>query len=83
MLLELLFLTGSVTPGHPTVYSGLMGQLEVRIPRLDADLSVDGKLDEPVWNDAAVLTGFSQFSPVDGVPAADTTEVLVLSLIHI
>ncbi len=26
---------------------------------------------------AALLTGFSQFSPVDGVPAADSTEVLV------
>ena len=38
---------------------------------------MDGVLDEAVWARAAVLTGFSQFSPVDGVPAADSTEVLV------
>jgi hypothetical protein len=38
---------------------------------------VDGKLDEVAWSTAAVLTGFSQFSPTDGVPAVDSTEVLV------
>ncbi|MGQ0712557.1 MAG: DUF5916 domain-containing protein [Gemmatimonadaceae bacterium] len=34
-------------------------------------------LDEPVWSQAVVLAGFSQFSPVDGVPAQDSTEVLI------
>ena len=34
-------------------------------------------LDEAGLGPCRVLTGFSQFSPVDGVPAADSTEVLV------
>ena len=38
---------------------------------------IDGKLDEPVWNEAARLTGFSEYQPVDGRPAEDSTEVLV------
>jgi hypothetical protein len=77
MLLELFLLSASVTPDPPLVYNGRVGQLQVRIPRLEADLSVDGKLDEAAWGEAAVLTGFSQFSPTDGVPAADSTQVLV------
>jgi hypothetical protein len=77
MLLELFLLSASVTPDPPLVYNGRVGQLQVRVPRLEADLSVDGKLDEAAWGEAAVLTGFSQFSPTDGVPAADSTQVLV------
>ena len=38
---------------------------------------VDGRLDEPVWQRAALLTGFSQYQPVDSRPAADSTEVRV------
>ena len=46
-------------------------------PRLDTTDLVDGDLTEPAWAHAAVLTGFSQFSPTDGVAAEDSTEVLV------
>ncbi|HET6765640.1 MAG TPA: DUF5916 domain-containing protein, partial [Longimicrobiaceae bacterium] len=59
------------------VYSGREHQLSVRIPRVDASVQVDGALDEPVWTQAAVLTGFSQYAPNDGLPAADSTQVLV------
>jgi hypothetical protein len=59
------------------VYHGRNGNLDVLPLRDEAAVVVDGKLDEAVWARAAVLTGFSQFSPVDGVPAADSTEVLV------
>ena len=38
---------------------------------------MDGRLDEPVWAQAARLTGFSMYSPVDGRAAPDSTEVLV------
>src|SRR5688572_27167888 len=61
----------------PQVYHGRAGNLEVRLPRLEADIEVDGRLGEAAWGQAAVLTGFSQFSPSDGVPAADSTDVLV------
>jgi hypothetical protein len=60
-----------------TTYIGRENQLNVRIPRIEADATIDGVLDEPVWQHAAVLTGFSEFSPQDGVPAADSTEVRV------
>ena len=59
------------------VYVGTSHQLHVRVPRLEADDRVDGQLDEPVWRQAALLTGFSQFSPQDGVAADDSTQVLV------
>lgn len=59
------------------VYSGRAGQTQVVIPRIDASVTVDGRLDEPVWQHAARLTDFSQYQPVDGRPAEDPTEVLV------
>jgi hypothetical protein len=61
----------------PIVYHGRSGKLDVLPPRLEAEIEIDGRLAEDAWADAALLTGFSQFSPVDGVPAADSTEVLI------
>ena len=49
----------------------------VTIPRIEATVQVDGRLDEPPWSQAARLGGFSQFQPVDGRPAEEQTEVLV------
>lgn len=46
-------------------------------PRIEAEIIVDGRLDEPAWQRAARLTGFSQYQPVDSRPAPDSTEVLV------
>src|SRR5690349_24783509 len=48
------------------------------VPRIAAaDVAVDGRLDEPVWSEAAVLRGFSQYLPNDNRPADDSTTVLV------
>lgn len=56
----------------------LAGQApSVRIPRIEADIAVDGLLDEPVWRQAARLDGFKQYRPVDSRPAEDSTVVLV------
>ena len=77
MRLALLLLLYSGITDPPTTYDGRAGKLSVSIPRIELEPVVDGKLDEPVWGEAALLTGFSQFSPTDGVPAADSTEVLV------
>jgi len=63
--------------GPAGVYSGRAHQLGVHPPRIAAEVTVDGRLDEPVWSEAALLTGFSQYSPADGLPAADSTQVLV------
>jgi hypothetical protein len=63
-------------PGGP-VFDGRQGQLVVATPRIDKDITVDGLLSEPEWDNAAVLTGFSQFFPADGVAAQDSTKILV------
>jgi hypothetical protein len=58
-------------------FSGQAGRTDVVPPRIDTTVTLDGQLDEPVWARAAVLTGFSQFLPTDGIPAADSTTVLI------
>lgn len=60
-----------------TAYDGRANRTHVNVPRIDTVVSIDGNLDEPVWRQAARLTGFSQYQPVDGRPADDPTEVLV------
>src|SRR5689334_18329131 len=65
-------------PRAGQIRNGRQNQLEVSPPRLEEDaLRMDGSLDEPQWEQAAVLTGFSQFTPRDGIAAEDSTEVLV------
>ncbi|MDA1081493.1 MAG: DUF5916 domain-containing protein [Gemmatimonadetes bacterium] len=59
-------------------YNGRAGQLDVQVPKVQADFKIDGHLDEEAWSGASMLTGFSQFEPVDRQPADDSTEVLVL-----
>jgi hypothetical protein len=49
----------------------------VTIPRIEATVTVDGLLDEPVWAQAARLDGFHQYRPVDGRMAEEETTVLV------
>lgn len=50
---------------------------QVEPPRLEATVSIDGVLDEAVWSRAARLGSFTQYSPVDGRPAAQPTEALI------
>ncbi|HEX9936853.1 MAG TPA: DUF5916 domain-containing protein [Longimicrobium sp.] len=60
------------------VYDGARGQLDARIPRVDdPGVRVDGTLDEPAWRTAAVLTGFTQSTPAEGIAARERTETLV------
>lgn len=72
-----LALLSPASPSDPVAHSGRRGEVVVQPPRLTGMVKVDGVLDEPVWKQAALLTGFSQFTPVDGMPASDSTEVLV------
>ncbi len=59
------------------VYDGRSNQTRVVIPRIDSTVVIDGHLDEPVWSQAARLSGFSQYQPVDSRPAEEPTEVRV------
>src|SRR5467141_2189817 len=75
MLAVLLFLQSAAA--QQSVYDGHLRQIDVRLPRIEtAAVRIDGVLDEDAWRQAAVLTGFSQYRPVDSRPAADSTEVL-------
>ena len=69
-LLAAIFASG---PAYP----GVDRNLRVTPPRIDAAADIDGQLTEPVWEQAARLTGFSQYAPDDGRAAADQTEVRV------
>src|SRR2546427_816431 len=76
MLAVLLVLLQSVGDPQP-VYDGRLHRIEVRVPRIDApSVHVDGVLDEAAWQQAALLTGFTQYRPVDSRPAEDSTEGL-------
>ncbi len=66
-------------PANSLVFLGSAGELEVRAPRLeDPEIRINGMLDEDAWAGAAVLAGFTQFNPVEGEPAEEPTEVLIL-----
>ncbi len=64
-------------PDSLGIYSGRARQLDVRIPRMEAEVVIDGDLGDSAWAHAALLTGFSQYAPNDGVSAVDSTQVLV------
>ena len=45
--------------------------------RLEAPPTIDGKLDDPVWDDATQVEGFLQIRPFHGEPSPVTTAVLL------
>lgn len=60
------------------VYHARQRQTTAEVPRLDDDsIRVDGVLDEGAWRKASLLTGFSNYLPIDNRPADDSTEVYV------
>lgn len=76
MLPLLLCLLLQQVSDAPAVVEG-RGSPSVTIPRIEATVQVDGRLDEEVWSKAARLGGFSQYLPSDSRPAEERTEVLV------
>ncbi|HEV8195455.1 MAG TPA: DUF5916 domain-containing protein [Gemmatimonadales bacterium] len=58
-------------------YDGRARQLDIKIPRIEAEITIDGVMNEPVWGQAARLIGFSRYAPTDDVAADDSTEVYV------
>jgi hypothetical protein len=75
MLVECLIL--AVQAATPQMAAGAADPYNLQIPRIASEPRIDGKLDEPVWQQAARLSGFHQFQPVDSRPAEEQTEVLV------
>ena len=50
----------------------------VGMVRTDTVPAIDGKLDDAVWAQAAVIDDFLQIRPGDGTPPSDRTEVYLL-----
>ena len=70
---------GNEGPAAAAEYIGSSGQLDVASPGVaEAEIVIDGELGEAAWESAALLTGFTQFDPVEGVPATQRTEARVL-----
>jgi hypothetical protein len=59
------------------VYHGRARELVATVPQLDAQVRIDGDLSDDAWRRAALLTGFSDYLPLDNRPAQDSTEILV------
>ena len=49
----------------------------ITIPKFEKPPTIDGKLDEEVWQKAAVLKDFYQIQPGDNTPPSKPTEVLI------
>jgi len=49
----------------------------IHIPRLDKPPVIDGKLDDEVWKEAAVLKDFYQINPGDNVAPSAPTDVFI------
>ena len=78
MLTELFLLATLGTEPDSIRYNGRMGELEVSPPKLvDPGINVDGLLDEQAWSTAAILGGFTQYVPVEGVESSEATEIRV------
>lgn len=75
-----LLLLAAISLGPDTLhFSGQDRQLEVTPPRMEhPEIRIDGILQEPAWDSAAVLDGFSQYEPLEGIPATEDTQVRVL-----
>jgi Domain of unknown function (DUF5916)/Carbohydrate family 9 binding domain-like len=65
-------------PQPPPPAAGPPGAEYVVEPRrLSQRPVIDGKLDDPVWQQATLIAGFTQFEPDNGKPATERTEVRV------
>ena len=78
-ILPVVLATALVFAGEAERYDGAAGELSIATPSVtDAGIRVDGTLDDAAWDRAALLHSFTQYEPVEGVPASQNTEVLVL-----
>ena len=63
-------------PG-PASEAGAPAGRRISAPRLARAPVIDGRLDDPVWRDAAHVTDFFQRRPFDGAPATEASDIFV------
>jgi len=70
---------GDADPTKAETYSGRAAEIEIATPAVEkAGIDIDGRLDDLAWQQAALLTSFTQFKPVEGVEASQRTEIQVI-----
>ncbi|MCY3791937.1 MAG: hypothetical protein OXH63_24435, partial [Gemmatimonadetes bacterium] len=50
----------------------------VQATRTPTPPNIDGRLDDPVWDQAPTITDFFQREPVEGAPPTEQTQVRIL-----
>ena len=50
----------------------------IQVVRIEEKLKIDGRLNEQEWNLAQPVSNFTQLEPEEGMPASESTEVLIL-----
>ena len=61
------------------IYDGSARELSVTAPTMvDPGIAIDGRLDDAAWVGAALLTGFTQYDPVEGSAPSENTEVRMI-----
>ena len=70
---------GSPPPIYPeSITRDALGRATVRAIRLDAPLTLDGRLDETVYDEHRPFGDFVQVAPTAGAPASERTDVWVM-----
>jgi len=70
--------TDDTLPGlSDEAFGILQGRPRVRPMRTDSPPTIDGRLDDPVWRSATMLSQFVQQAPLDGAPATEETEIYI------
>jgi hypothetical protein len=84
MLLAVVAIGGIMAPAaaqEPTPASGaapVAGAARLEAVRTEQPPTIDGELNEAVWEETEPSTGFTQRDPQEGAPASERTEVRVL-----
>ena len=73
-----LLLAASLAMARP----GAVRAQEIEIPTIDVEIRVDGRLDEPAWDSAAVVPLSSEWYPGDNSPARVPTTCRLLASRH-
>ncbi len=70
---------GAPAPVPPAVVSrDERGKVTLRAVRLDRPLTIDGKLEEPIYETTLPIDRFEQQVPKEGEPATETTQAWIL-----
>jgi TolB-like protein len=69
---------GAAPSAAPAVSAGILtGRPSVTATRAALPPTIDGQLDDPIWQRATRITEFVQRTPVEGAPATEDTELWV------